>query len=325
MQIVQIVGLIGLNIILGLILLWRRPAEALSDFELKRQAQAGVSMAKRRLDRRRYRQVTDWLRQLIGLMLAVASTGLYVSLLGAWGVGLAALNLLVLNIISNKQFLARQAWKIYQLFEAKLYEFLGAKVGLVQLIGLRVHEPALMKLTSVDEMTAGLKVSSNFPPQLRQQLLSRCQFDDRVAADIMTPASTFAQIKAGELLGPLVLDDLHRSDEQYVLVQDEAAEQVIGWLDLTTVVSVSAATDSVTAAEAMSRRLYVVSAEASLSEVLNLQLASHVDFVLVEDDSTIVGGIKLAQLVAALGFTSAQVDADKYASAGSKLARKDNL
>jgi putative hemolysin len=125
-------------------------------------------------------------------------------------------------------------------------------------------------------------------------------FDDKKVRDFMTPREEITYLKKSEMLGPLVLDELHKSGHSLLPVIAEDIDHVVGVLDLSDLMTLKAR-QSVTADKAMTSPAYCIAADQPLRQALQFFLTTHQRLILVISKSKrIIGLLTLNDVMQAL-------------------------
>lgn len=126
------------------------------------------------------------------------------------------------------------------------------------------------------------------------------QFSSRKVNEVMTPRAKITSIGAKEMLGPLVLDDLHRTGHTRFPVIDKDIDHVIGLLHIQDLLSLDNKR-SVTAEKAMEPRVFYIHQEQTLQHALMAFLRTHHHlFIVVNEDQETVGVLSLEDTIEAL-------------------------
>jgi len=112
--------------------------------------------------------------------------------------------------------------------------------------------------------------------------------------DVMTPKRKVHAISGKEVLGPIVLSELHKTEHRYFPVYDEKRSDVIGILSL---FGLSNSKLTMTAEEAMSQSIYFVHEEQFLNEVLQVVLRSGQELFIVVNNQGDYTGILTARAI----------------------------
>lgn len=219
----------------------------------------------------------------------------------AWLVIIAAPTLI--NVIAKIKPIQRLAQKIYLKIEKYLLatsKSLRRLVGLTNLSSLRqLGGSGQDHVDSLDEL---LFLMENSPAAVddsqRRLIKSVLKFDDVTVGEIMTPFDEVMSLSASDLIGPLVLDDLHRTGYEYFPVLNEA-EDVVGMLNLADLVLLDNK-DSRTAQELCDNQVIMLRHDDSLMGALQQLLTEQALVAVVEKDDRPVGMLRLSSIIASL-------------------------
>lgn len=219
----------------------------------------------------------------------------------AWLVIIAAPTLI--NVIAKIKPIQRLAQKIYLKIEKYLLatsKSLRRLVGLTNLTSLRqLGGSGQDHVDSLDEL---LFLMENSPAAVddsqRRLIKSVLKFDDVTVGEIMTPFDEVMSLSASDLIGPLVLDDLHRTGYEYFPVLNEA-EDVVGMLNLADLVLLDNK-DSRTAQELCDNQVIMLRHDDSLMGALQQLLTEQALVAVVEKDDRPVGMLRLSSIIASL-------------------------
>lgn len=288
---------------MGAALLWslRIPRSQYSEFELYRRQDMGDSHAAFGLKR------IKALPQLLGLqvsavwLLMMCMAWLCVVAFG-WvgGVGASVVGLLTLSIMSKFGVLKRTSQKIYRKYENSIIQFvLAHKKSLDPIMPLVDQHEASHGIGSREELEHIIRESRSLVTKDEASVMERSlTFFGRNAESIMTPIAEVTTVEAGELLGPLVLDDLHRTGHTLFPVTN--GNEIVGLLDIADSVGLRSH-ESPAVRDTMRHEMIRVTQDEPLDEVLRIFIDTKQPCVLVmREDREIVGLISLGDIVRSL-------------------------
>lgn len=290
--IVWVLTLLGLVVLAAM----RPPQGRLSRYELQRRAeQAGDHQAQAELRRYQYQAVVLGISRALQLLLVVLGFYCVITLLGiGWG-GLLTLGVIVLHPV-----LAR--WLPFVHLGQRLYRYLEPRVEgqahrltwLYALIRLESHYAPQTQLGSRHELAHLIdQAGTHMSTEERELLLHSLAFEERTVADVMLPAERITTVDRRELLGPLVLDDLHKTGHAFFPVVDGDLSRIVGVLSIDGFLSLDDKR-SITAEKAMSSHIVYVRDTASLRAAIKLFMQSHQHLLIVEDaEGAAVGALTL--------------------------------
>lgn len=154
-------------------------------------------------------------------------------------------------------------------------------------------------IDSLDELLFLIDNSPSAVDDSQRRLIqSALKFDDITVEEVMTPFEEVMSLAANDLIGPLVLDDLHRTGYDYFPVLNQA-EEVIGVLNLSDLVSLDNKT-SKTAQELCDENVTELSVGDSLMGALRRLLTEQILVAVVVRRSKPIGIVRLNSIIACL-------------------------
>ncbi len=156
------------------------------------------------------------------------------------------------------------------------------------------------------------------------ELLARAaKFDDRQAADIVLPMSRVKLVSLSDHIGPVLLDELHESQQNSFLVYEETQDRVVGTLFLRDAV---ASKEGGQVRELMHPRLCFVHEDFSLRQVLQaFARTGQFMVVVVNAFEEPVGVITLSHLLTQLIGEQEEDDFDAFENRSAVAAFKPKL
>ena len=301
-----VISLILIFIATAVVLLaaMRPPRPHASSFELKRRAAEGDEVAAYELRRERHHvDLVSLQRAVVAVLLVIF--GLWAS--GQYGLGPGLLLAVVLAVfhgpLGRLKPLARLADRLYHERENDLLGLVERYRSYMWWLRGRMEGRSAGGVQSPEELAHLVTTSRALGDDAEKRLiLNALKFHDRHVAEIMTPREKLKTVKKTEILGPLVLDDLHRSGHQSFPVINGDLEHIIGVLRLSDVTTLDTTRKHTALVEtAMRPRVQYVAHDQSLSEALQALLASHEHLLIVtDDDSQVVGLLTLSDIMRAL-------------------------
>jgi CBS domain containing-hemolysin-like protein len=251
-----------------------------SHFELKRLSKEPV------LRRERLLGGVYALRQVVvGIVLLC----LLLSGLAAWkstGVLVTFILWLVVGFVAQLGFVHRQAMRLYTYYEPSLLGIVERASLLVKLFGAAEHAPRDRTLESREQLAHLIEASGHVLSSEQQIILTNgLAWHETPVAQIMTPVARIVSIKNRELLGPLVLDDLHRSGHSRFPVIRGSLNSIVGILEITDLLDITTAKGSETAEKIMSVQVLRIESDKPLPHALELLQKSHQHMLIVVDEA----------------------------------------
>lgn len=143
-------------------------------------------------------------------------------------------------------------------------------------------------------------------------------FDQRSVGDILTSRTKLKTVMANDTVGPILIDELHKSGQSYVLVREKAKGPVIGTLDNARLGIKS----SGKVRDIMDDTVYYVHENDSLSEALHaFFVTNHPMFVVVNSFEEFVGIITVENILHQLLGHIPGEEFDQYADLSAVAAR----
>jgi len=280
----------------------RRPA--LSSFELKRRSSEGDESAS--LGLRREKAYIDILslQRVLSALLLVLFTALALSLYSPWmGLLAAALLAMFMGAIGRVKPVRKFAETLYDEREHDLLRLTERYKAYCWWIRLPALEKSAGGVHSREELVHVIDSTRALHDKRQKQLLlNALAFHERRVDEVMTPRDKLVTVKKTEILGPLVLDDLHKSGHQSFTVINGDVDHVVGILRLSDVQTLDTTRKHTALAEtAMRPNVQYVSQETSLEKALDRLLGSHEHIlVIVDEDSRVVGLLTLSDIMRSL-------------------------
>ena len=245
--------------------------------------------------RRRDNQPLIRREKLLGDVLAVRRivTGLLLVVLvlvglAAWqSVGVIATILLwlIAGAVSRLKFIHTSSMKLYGRMEPSLL----SAVERVSLIGwlFKTEKYAAhdQKLESPEHLLHLVGSSGSVLSDAQRMIITRgLTWHTTPVSSVMIKAKNIVSIKHSELLGPLVLDDLHRSGHTRFPVVRGTIDNVVGMLDISQLLDVTVGKRSETAEKTMLPQVLHIESDEPLPVALELLQKSHQHMLIVVDD-----------------------------------------
>lgn len=274
----------------------------LSRFELHRRKDAGNGAAMEELERELVLDDIMSLQKAVTALLLVVTVLCAVAAFG-WLFGTCAAVLVALGYGRLAQFSVAHtlADKLYQPYDAALVGFVKKRpiIGkIIRNISLDVNDPML---SSREELLHLVESSGHIlTGDEKKLIINGLHFADKTVESIMTPRGVVATIAATEVLGPLVLDDLHKTGYSRFPVTDGDIDHVVGVLHARELLTLGNK-QSQTAREAMENKVYYIREDQTLDHALAAFLKTrHHLFVVVNGYRETAGIVTLEDCVEAL-------------------------
>lgn len=279
-----------------------QPTE-LTSFELKRRAKTRDDAAKH--DLRKENAVNDLLtlRYIKDTVLVIIITLYTASVLGWLGGGLLVIALLLLvNVVAKLGFVVNLVQKLYAKVELRVLGVVEKIHPVIRVLRTPSSQPVSdFAIHSKPELQYLIKNSDEVLNKDEKTLLIHAlDFPDKPVKSIMTPKSVVHSIDQKELLGPLVLDDLHKTGHSRIPVINRDIDHVVGILHVQDLLTLDTKR-SVTVGKAMEAKVHYINQEQSLQHALSAFLSTrHHLFVVINELRETVGIVALEDIIEAL-------------------------
>lgn len=298
--------LISIVVIFALILIisgFDPKRTTLSQFELQRRQANGEPAAMAAAERERMIVDIISLQRIVVALLLVVFTAVSIAWFG-WIVGLllSCFAALAYGAAARMQFINSQSQRVYRHSESTIIELIKKYPQVFRLIrhaAATSHKDS--KLESREELQHLITNSQHILTNEEKALMTHgLKFSDRKINEVMTPRGQIESIGAKEILGPLVLDDLHKTGHTRFPVIDKDIDHVIGLLHIQDLLSLDNKR-TMTAEKAMEPRVFYIRQDQTLQHALMAFLRTHHHlFIVVNEDQETVGVISLEDTIEAL-------------------------
>ena len=296
--------------------------------ELKRQAEHHDPLAARLYQAAAYE---GSLRGLLWLFIALTSTGGFVLLIRIAPVWLSFIAVILLLWVAFSWLPASRATKLGARLTSMvtpalswvlnyLHPILSRSVSLAE---KRYSAPAhtgiyeRSDLLSLIEKQQG-QTDSRLTDEELEIVRRTLTFDDYTVLSILTPRLFIKTVQADDTIGPILIDEIHQSGQDFVLVQDGKKGPIVGTLEA----KVLGLQSSGTVRDMMDSRVYYVHENDQLGEALHaFFVTNHPMFVVVNSFEEYVGIITVESLLKQLIGHMPGDDFDQYADLAAVAAR----
>ncbi len=265
-------------------------------FELKHRGDE-VALGRERL--------IDTVLSLRVFVLALLVLLLTLSAVAAWQ-GLGVLAVLAVLLLATP--LAR--WKRITVYAATLYAKVESRLLrafeqqslLVWFIAPRHRQLRDDRLESTEQLLHLIETSGHVLDDEQQAIIKNgIDWHKTLVADVMTTRSDIHAVKLADVLGPLVLDDLHKTGHTRFPVIDRTLDAIAGILDITELLEVSATKSTPTAEKVMSPQALRIETSATLPDALEmLQKSRQHMLIVIDTEGKTVGILTLSDITGSL-------------------------
>lgn len=254
-----------------------------SQFELKRRGDDAAL--------RRERLLSDIyaLRRALGVLLIVLLSSLAWLIAGIQGIFLVGITLLAIALLSRLKSVNTFVMKLYTAQEAKLLRFVEKFRLVGWILGSERKAGVDQRLESQEHLVHLVEMAGHILSAEQQKLIKKgLDWHQTEIRTVMTPVGDIISVPKSELLGPLVLNDLHVSGHRRFPVTGSGIDHVVGQLNISELLEVDAGKKSETAERAMKPLEVRLYPDTPLPEALR-QLMDHpgqLGLVVNEDGGT---------------------------------------
>lgn len=276
----------------------------LSEFELKRRQRTGDATVSQDVKREAlYADIVSIQRALqavllVMFVLAIASTF-------GWLIGglIAVVVSLTYGTIASLGVIRKWGAALYEAHETSILTQVGHRQAYVKWLRSVVPLSKRAHVESREELAYLVSDSQGvITDDEKKLILASLAFEQKLVHEIMTPKSVVDTVKRSEVLGPLVLDDLHKTGHSRFPVIDEDIDHVVGILYVRDVLTLDTSKHRTAKVEtAMSKHVYYIKDDHTLEQALTAFLGTHHHlFIVINEFRETVGIITLEDTIEAL-------------------------
>ena len=282
----------------------RIPRTAMSRYELERRAKKDDAEAKAVLDREAVIVDMLSLQRAVVALLIIIITLVSVVMFG-WIIGIVTALIISLGygVVSRQPVVGKLVQVQYEHIEPSLLRFIHKAPYVFLLLRSTANEPTVdPELQSKEQLLYLVSKSQTILTTEQKSLLRHgLAFGDKLVSSIMTPRSVIDSVSVSELLGPLVLDDLHKTGHSRFPVIEGDIDHVVGMLHIRDLLVLDPSRRSSTVQKAMEPRVLYIRQDQTLEHALAAFLRSHHHlFVVVNEYRETVGLLSLEDVIEAL-------------------------
>jgi Mg2+/Co2+ transporter CorB len=275
----------------------------LSTFELNRREASGDPKAKADLRRDELLAVARSLHQpLIGILFVLLPLCLVAGLGWERGIVAALVAAILHKRIASIPIITKLARKFYAKHEPVLLESMSKHAGILRLVtGKPKARQRVTVLGSIEELKHAIETSQQILSADDKKLaMGALAFRQRRVSEIMSERADIVSVEHTELLGPLVLSDLHKSGHSCFPVINKDLDHVIGILDTRSQFALEAKR-SLTAAKTMSPKVFTIQGDDTLDRALAAFVHTrHHLLIVVNETNETTGLLSLGDVLEAL-------------------------
>jgi CBS domain containing-hemolysin-like protein len=275
----------------------------LSKFELGRRQQTGDKKAEEALRREEALGDILSLQRVLGALFLVVFVALSVVTFG-WllGIIIAVTVALEYGTVARLPVIRRSTQALYEQYEERILRFARDNEAVFRLFRNVSTSAQEATLDSREELAHLVSESGQLlSGDEKKLILHGLEFNSRQVSEVMTPCGVIDSISKKELLGPLVLDALHKTGHSRFPVTDGDIDHVIGVLHIQDLFILDGKQRSSTVEKAMEPRVFYIREDHTLEKALAAFLRTrHHLFVVVNEYRETVGLLSLEDVIEAL-------------------------
>lgn len=275
----------------------------LSVFELERRKGRGDVSAKEELRREAlFEEMISYQRVLEALLLVIS----VITSVGAFGIIIGAASSLLLALFYGRiaRFGIVHVWsqRIYDQYEESLLSFAERTPQVGKLLRTVVSsQDDTITISSREEIAHVIKHSNGILKEDEKKLLlNGLDFGNKLVETAMTPRGVIETVKKSDVVGPLLLDELHRTGHSRFPVIDTSLDHIVGILHIRELLTLNDK-KTLTANDVMDNKVFYINQEQSLEHALAAFIKTHRQlFVVVNGYRETVGLLTLEDCIEAL-------------------------
>lgn len=281
-----------------------RPSRSqISLFELDRRSKNGDKKADYDLKREKSLADVMLLVQVLSSLLLVIFVSLSVLTFG-WLIGIGLSLVVTLGYVSmaGVGFIKSISGKIYNRAEDRLLVFVQKDPFIIKVLrSVPGGDDSSRQIGSRQELQHLIANSENIlTPDEKKLVTHSLSFSDKIVSEIMTPRSMIVSINSTDFLGPLRLDDLHKTGHSRLPVIDQDLDHIVGVLHISNLLALDVK-KSTTAEKTMDPKVFYIRQDQTLGHALSAFIRTrHHLFIVVNQFRETVGLLSLEDVVEAL-------------------------
>lgn len=273
-------------------------------FELERRAKTKNELATKALQQERLLPDILTFRHVLEVLLLVFVVTCLVASLGWFlGILLSVIALLEAGMLARQKTVAELSQKVYTRYETSVLNIVSSlKPGLKFVRDVSDTRPADFSLHSKEELLHLVNDATLVLTESERYLLEHAlKFENRLVSEIMTPRSVIETVESKEVLGPIVLDRLHKSGHSRFPVVKKDIDNVVGLLYVHDLFSLAKSSEKSTASKLMDPKVFYINENQPLPSALAgfLRVKHHL-FIVVNEFEETTGVITIEDVLEAL-------------------------
>ena len=269
----------------------------ISAFDLKREGAPSIhALRERTLD-----DVVTLQRIVVGLLLLIGSFLASVGFGVGWGLLAGVVALLLCGSLARVKLWGKLIQGVYDRYESSILAWVARSKWLgVFRRPQPVYDVAIPVKSRAELGELVRRADSFLSKDERSLLLHGLEFHEKQIKQTMTLRKDIVSVQKDELLGPLVLDDLHKTGHSWFPVVDGGVDSIIGLVGIEGLLTLDVK-KSMTAQKAMTTQVEFIDQHQTLRDALSLLVAARHHMLIVTDEKRkVVGLLNLGDILEAL-------------------------
>ena len=275
----------------------------LSIYELERRRRKGDTAAADELRRIlllddivSLRKATEALLLVLAVLSAVSAFGFFI------GIAISVMTSLVYSRIAHVDWLVQMVDGYYRRIEPRLLTFVERHPRLGQVLrSVNVqNEPNI--LSSREELEHLIRESSGILSLEEKKLINNAlHFHEKTVEEVMTPRGVMNTVAKEDVIGPLLLDELHKTGHSRFPVTDGDIDHIVGILHIRSLLTLDNGKKTSRVETAMDKKIYFINQNQKLERALSAFIKTrHHMFIVVNDYRETAGILTLEDALEAL-------------------------
>lgn len=196
-------------------------------------------------------------------------------------------------LISSIKYIKETLASLFQPVQKRIMVFIDSKHKLINYFVFAKKESSTPRISSSEELENVISTDKDIlSAEQKRLVLNGLKFYQKTAKQVMIKRSDIMTVKGSEVMGPLTLDKLYKSKQDFALVIGKNIDEVKGVLSLQELLTVEADSDTTKTAIKMAKTPpYYISQELTLGESLDEMLENKTDTLIVTDKNQNTTGL----------------------------------
>ena len=234
--------------------------------------------------------------RLSNIVLIIVLSSLAISLYGVWGGAVLSIVAAIFALfVSQRSYVRRQSSRLYDTYLLPLRRILSGQKWLDQM-GQRGPVGAHIGLATHEELISTIEGARFLDAPERTLLTAVISSHDKRAHEIMRPLGDSVAISSEEIIGPLLLDELHRSKQDIFPITDTEG-RIIGAVHISSLIDMSSLSSRIS--DVAHSSIVRVGPHQHVRTIIETMFDEHVMLCVVHDKQD-MGIISMADAVHAL-------------------------